>query len=470
MRKRALIITRRLAGLAAGVLVLAGAAFGLWYWLRPRSIDVCVISDYSFRQQHDDWHQRLEQRFDEVNRMFAGTGVHWRFFQANEPDPTRNLHGMELRRQKLNRAECRADIILEVSGNAESASTGDVAPFGHTAIVVDDPKAAEPHNALRLAHGMATLFGAPTDEISPGLSPRDSKLISKLRWYDFRTGTDALRGAWGDRALNALTDAFAGQSGDPRAHAHRVLGMALAADEAYKAAISHLREVARLNPADPQSHIDLANVLQHDFQYAAAVAEYREAAKEAPQNARIHAALGLSLANAGLGQNAIDEFGEALRLRPDFVLAQAGLAYVLSQQLGRVDEAIAAYRTALEMNPNLEQAREGLARAEAAKQAAADRVPGRRQRAEEHRDLALAHVDLGVEQARAGQVEGAVQALRRAVELDPGIGRAHADLALLLYLRKDYAAAWHEAQAAEKNGFTPPSDLRAILQAKASAQ
>jgi Flp pilus assembly protein TadD len=463
MRKRAL-------GVVVGGLAIAGAGFGLWNWLKPRNIDVCVISDYSFRQQHDDWYQRLGQRFDEVNRIFAGTGVHWRFFHANEPDPTRTLHGMELRRQKLSRADCRADIILEVSGNAESAAPGDVAPFAHTAIVVDDPKAGEPQNVLRLAHGMATLFGAPVNPGDATLSSRDSKLISRLRWYDFREGTDALRGDWGDRALSALTDAFSGESGNPQMRAHRVLGMAFAADEDYKTAISHLREVARLDAANPQARIDLANVLQHDFEYQPAVAEYREAAKLAPDNPRIHAALGLALANAGLGQNAIDEFAEALRLRPDFAVAQAGLAYVLSQQLGRVDEAIAAYHTALEMNPKLAQALDGLAQTEAAKLAATDRVPERRKRAEDHPNQALAQVDLGVEQARAGQVDGAVQALRRAVELDPGMGRAHADLALLLYLRKDYGAAWHEAQAAEKNGFTPGADLRAILQAKATAQ
>jgi Flp pilus assembly protein TadD len=447
--------------------------------MRPRNIDVCVISDYSFRQQYGDWYQRLEQRFGEVNRIFSGTGVRWRFFHANEPDPTRTLHGMELRRQKLSRAECRADIILEMSGHAEGGGAGDVAPFAHTAIVVDDPKASESQNVLRLAHGMATLFGAPIDAAGAGtvmtqppesaqLPPRDSRLISRLRWYDFRAGTEALRGEWGDRSLRALSEAFAGQAGNAEMQAHRVLGMAFAADEDYKPAISHLRESARLAPGDAQTHITLANVLQHDFQYPAAVAEYREAEKLTPNSPQIHAALGLALANAGLGQNAIDEFGEAVRLRPNFAVAQAGMAYVLSQQLGRVDEAIAAYRTAVEMNPQLAQARDGLAQAEAMKQAASDRVPDRRKRALDHPNHALAQVDLGVEQARAGQLDGAVQALRRALELDPGIGRAHADLALLLYLRKDYGAAWQEAQAAEKNGFTPPADLRAILQSRAA--
>jgi Flp pilus assembly protein TadD len=455
-------------GVLAGVFVTAGAAFGLWYWLRPSSIDVCVISDYSYRQQHDDWRQRLERSFDAVNRLFAGTGVRWRFFHADEPDPTRTLHGMELRRQKLSRAECRADVILEVSGNAESASAGDVAPFAHTAIVVDDPKASESQNVMRLAHGMATLFGAATDPASPGLSPRDARLISRLRKYDFRQGTEALRGEWGDRALSALTNAFGGQAGDPRMQAHRVLGMAFAADEDYKPAISHLREVARLAPGDAQAHIDLANVLQHDFQYQAAVAEYREAVKLAPQIPQIHAALGLALSSAGLGQYAVEEFTAALRLRPDFAVAHVGLAYVLSQQLGRVDEAIAAYQTALEANPQLMQARDGLTQVQAAKQSAADRVPDRRRRAQEHPNDALAHLDLGVEQARAGQLDGAVQALRHAVELDPAIGRAHADLALLLYLRKDYPAAWREAQAAEKSGFTPGADLRSLLRAKAA--
>ena len=294
---------------------------------------------------------------------------------------------------------------------------------------------------------------------------RDSKLISRLRWYDFRQGTGPLRGAWGDRALQALVTAFEGR-GNPQIQAHRVLGMALAADEDFKAAIEHLREVARLDPSNPRAHIDLGNVLQHHFEYKAATAEYREAVKLAPESPEAHAALALALANTDLGQSAVEEFSEALRLRPNFPMAQAGLAYVLSQQLGRVDEAIAAYQKALELDPRLAQALDGLARTEAEKQAAADRLAERRKSAQENPNQALPHADLGVDQARAGQVEGAVQELRRAVALEPGMGRAHADLALLLFLRKEYAAAWQEAQSAEQNGFPAPADLSAILRSK----
>src|SRR5579883_2128723 len=208
MRKRRLTISRRATAGVAGGVAVAAAAFGLWYGFRPRNIDVCVITDYSYRQQRTDWYERLEQRFAEVNRIFSGTGVHWRFFHANEPDPTRNLHGMELRRQKLSRAECTGDIILQVSGNPESNAVGDVAPFAHTAIIVDDPKASESTNVLRLAHGMASLFGTPVDPKGAGtlmteppesnkLPPADAHLISRLRWFDFREGSDALLGPWG---------------------------------------------------------------------------------------------------------------------------------------------------------------------------------------------------------------------------------------------------------------------------------
>jgi tetratricopeptide (TPR) repeat protein len=478
MRKRRFQISLRAVAIGIGAVALAATGTGLWLWLRPRPIDVCVITDYSYRQQRSDWYNRLEARFREVNRIFSGSGVYWRFFHANEPDPTRELHGMELRREKLSRAECRADIILEVSGNPESNAAGDVAPFAHTAIVVDDPRQPEPKNVERMAHGMATLFGAPVDPAgsntvmtvppeSDRLPSSDRKLISALRAYDFRAGTDALRGPWGDRALRALTDAFAGHPGNPQMQAHRVLGMAFAADQDYKSAISHLREVARLDASNPRAHIDLGNVLQHDFQYRAAVAEYREAARLAPKDPEILATLGLALSNAGLGQEAVAEFAQAVRLKPDFALAQAGMAYSLSQQLGRVDEAIAAYQTALTMNPGLKQASEGLAQAQSAKQAAAGRVASRRQRAQERPQDALAQLDLGVDLARAGQVDAAIQEIRRAVQLNPTIGRAHADLALLLFLRKDYDGALAEALAAQKNGFNPPADLMQILQAQA---
>jgi tetratricopeptide (TPR) repeat protein len=165
-----------------------------------------------------------------------------------------------------------------------------------------------------------------------------------------------------------------------------------------------------------------------------------------------------------LAQDAGDELAAALRLNPRYVVAQAALGQVLAQQLGRVDEAIAAFQTALQMDPEMEQAREGLARAQASIESAKAAAGADRARVERDPKDALARLELAVSEARSGDRDAAVQELRRSIELDPRVGRAHADLALLLYLRKDYAAALREAQSARERGFPPPADLVRMLQ------
>jgi hypothetical protein len=140
---------------AAAVALGAGG----WYWFRPRTIDVCVISDYSFRQQRTNWQDLLATRFRDVNRVFSGTGVRWHFFAADEPDPTGKLHDVEIRRRRLAHAACKADVIVAVTGQPEGDEAGDVPPFAHTAILVDSPKQPEARNVQEFAQGMAALFG-----------------------------------------------------------------------------------------------------------------------------------------------------------------------------------------------------------------------------------------------------------------------------------------------------------------------
>jgi tetratricopeptide (TPR) repeat protein len=454
-------VWRRYVFLAA---VLAGAApgFGAWYWLRPRTIDVCVISDYSFRQNRGNWRELLDARFREVNAIFSGTGVRWQFFHAGEPDPTGKLHDAELRRRRLQHAECKADIILAITGQPEAAEAGNVVPFAHTAIVVDSPKLSESANVRAFAQGMAAIFGAPADPAGVGLTTlpdADKKLIRSLRRYDFREGTAALEGEWGSRALAALQTAYAGKPGNPQANAHRTIGMALAADEEFNPAIAHLRQVTALDPGNAEVRQELAAVLSHDSQYQPAIEEYREAVRLRPQSPDAHAAFAMALANGGQGDEAIDEFSAALRLRPDYAAAQAAMAYVFSQHLGRIDESIEAYRKALEMRPDLTQASEGLERALAIKAKALEAIPGRRKRVQDAPANVMAHFDLALSEARAGNVDNAIQEFRKAIALDPRNDRAHSNLALLLYVRRDYAGAQQEAQAAREAGGNPPIDL-----------
>ncbi len=414
---------------------------------------MCVVTDYAFRGARPTWHEVLAARFDAANRAFLETGVQWNFREAGEPDPTRALTSIEERRQKLVRAECVSDVILGIT--SLPGVNGDVPPFAHTALIADKPSEAEPRNTDRFIRGLAGLFGTPPNSAEPIPAPF-RKLITSLRHYDFAAGTAALDGAWQARVLTELAAAY-GPNGV--AQAHRILGLSLAADGHSLAAIRELKERVRLEPANPAAHLDLASVYTHRFDTVEAIAEFHEAVKAAPENAPAHAALAVALANAGLAEDAADEFHTALRLDPKFATALSGLAYVLSQQPGRIDEAIDAYEQALRIDPKLSAAAEGLDRARFLKNGAALDVSDRRRKAYESPADPKRHFDLALSEARAGNVEGAVQELRRTVELDRSYGLAQAQLTLLLYRKGDYAEALTHASEAARAGYDPPHDV-----------
>jgi Flp pilus assembly protein TadD len=466
VNRKAILAKAGMAALAAaGVVALGGAVFGLRQWLSPRTIGVCVVTDYSVRQNRPNWQAALDARFAAVNRIFGATPVRWAFRHAGEPDPTGSLHGMEERRTKLFRTQCQADVILGVTGQPESRATVDAPAFSHLAMVVDDPRLSDEQNARVMAHGLARLFGAPVDAAGSGTlmtaKPESDtvpkpvvKLMGAVRAHDFARGAAALDGAWADRVYDALAGVNTGR-GNPAAAAHRTMGLALAADELYPAAIRHLAEVVKIEPNDAKARIELAAVYGQNFQWAEAASEYRAAVRLQPNAAPNRAALGLALANSGNGEAAIEELRQALRLDPRHAPAQAALAYILSQQLGRIDEAIAEYRTAVAMDAKLPAATAGLERAVAFKQRSLEEAAQRRQKASTAAEL----FDLGLAEARAGNVDGAAKTFRRAIDLDRNNPRAHANLAMLLYLQKDYSGALREAQTASQEGFDPPPAL-----------
>jgi len=185
-----------------------------------------------------------------------------------------------------------------------------------------------------------------------------------------------------------------------------------------------------------------------------------------------------ALAGRGTGhlEEAAERFREAIRLDPDFALAFSGLAeaYLLLYPAAGVRPAEArvrasdAARRALRIDPGLGEAHAALGLAQAVLEGeyrkaeshlrrATEMAPGYstahhwygamlsfllRRFDEGERELALAldldprsaiiHVDMAVSRMNRGDRDGALDAFRKAVELEPDLWRAHHDLGVAL--------------------------------------
>lgn len=161
-----------------------------------------------------------------------------------------------------------------------------------------------------------------------------------------------------------------------------------------------------------------------------AIEAYRHVVAAAPDDAGTWNNLGNALSASGFLDNAIDALQRAARLDPQAAPSRLNLANALSSA-GRADEAIEVFRQMTvdfpdDAKPWAEMARladwlgsEGMA--QEAMEEAARRAP----------DDAQIHVDLGNYRGASWNIDGAEQAHRQALAIDPGFGEAYVALAIL---------------------------------------
>jgi len=179
------------------------------------------------------------------------------------------------------------------------------------------------------------------------------------------------------------------------------LAKALAQQGKVSEAIEHYTKVLSLNPGDADAYNELGLLLAGQGKLDEAIALYRRGLESNPQNVLLHSNLGVALIGQGKFDEAVTEFRlvlqsradsgahknlavaltfngrfdeatkhytESIRLEP----TNAHTHYLLGNALlaqGKTAEAIAEYRTALELNPHHQRAKTALeeAVAEAAK-------------------------------------------------------------------------------------------------------
>jgi len=449
--------------------LLAGAGFAGWrYYVRPRTITVCVFTDGAFRRRAD-WQEVLKSRLEAVSAIYQQVGITWLPVDLTRTDPTSVMTDPDERRAELaHESGCPADLMLGITGQRRTDRTGSVTAFSHGALVVDDPTQPEPHNTLILAHELAHLFGATHDPgsdtlmsdkpVSRYFSPRTVRLIGHLRHYDFARGVDALDGSADRNAFQSIRESLEDLAPKPDLQAHVIIGAAAEADGNYTAAVRHYQEGLAVDPKNVQVRFDLAVALERNSQDDKALAILREGVKLNPDSARLHGALGAAVLRQDR-EEAIDEFMTSLRLEPKNAPLLATLGDVLSSGMGQIDAAAQAYHDALDLVPDLPQAKKGLARALAFKEKAQRDIDALRAAAAKAPDQSISFYNLALGEAHAGNTDAAIAALRRAIAIEPKLGIAHSTLALMYYLRGDYVEARNEVTAAQAAGTTPDTAL-----------
>ncbi len=239
---------------------------------------------------------------------------------------------------------------------------------------------------------------------------------------------------------------------DPNlAPAHTKLGAALRAEGRTAEAIASFRKAALLDPKSAEAHYTLGNALRDNGQIDEAVASFRSAIECDPKHAQSHVNLGALLCDFKRDYaGAIASFRTGIALEPKLVVAHVNLGHALKAD-GHIDDAIAGYRKAIELDPTSAGIRVSLGEILCDLKRDYDAAIGCFLKAIElDPRLAQAHADLGAALNGKGKVEAAMASFQKAIELDPKDAHCHDWVAYLKLTHDDPAGALPFAETAAK--------------------
>jgi len=141
--------------------------------------------------------------------------------------------------------------------------------------------------------------------------------------------------------------------------------------------------------------------------------------------------LGSDLADQGKLAEAIAEYRAAVQIRPDDAELRDNLGIALAKQ-GRIEEAVAEYTAALRIDPNCAEAHNSMGLALAAQGRLAEAIAEYQAASRIDPDLAEPHSNLGTAFAQQGNVDEAAAEYAQALQINPYYAEAHFNLANLL--------------------------------------
>ncbi len=210
------------------------------------------------------------------------------------------------------------------------------------------------------------------------------------------------------------------------------------------------REAVRLKPEDAAAHCVLAMALTRQGKPAEAIAEFRVVQRLDPERrvAWKHATFttGSGTSQGNLMARLVEVIGELHGRLGDSLRLQ-----------GKLDEAIAAYREAIRLQPDFAPARLNLGailcdvKHDYTGAEAEFRETIRRQPHD-----AAAHLNLGTALVAQGKVSEAIAAYREAIRHKPELAEAHCNLGLALRQQGQYAEALAELRVGHELGSKRP--------------
>lgn len=131
----------------------------------------------------------------------------------------------------------------------------------------------------------------------------------------------------------------------------KILGAALYKLGKVSESLDPMQKSVLLDPADPESHNNLASCLLDLGELEQARYSYSKAIELRPDYAAAHSNLGLTLFKLGLLKEAESSITTALALNPNYIEAHYNLGNIYSKK-GRFNEAIKSFSRAVELDPH----------------------------------------------------------------------------------------------------------------------
>jgi tetratricopeptide (TPR) repeat protein len=252
-----------------------------------------------------------------------------------------------------------------------------------------------------------------------------------------------------DQAVDTLRSVVA--SNPDSAKAHFNLATEFADHVRYKEAAAEYKETIRLDPGDNSARLSLAKALVEATEDAAAVPCLQEYIRRAPQDYEGYLVLGRAHRRLGDLTGATEAFRRAAELKPDSYEAQYNLGHELAET-GDRPHAIAHLEAAEKLDPHAAEAPYALSLIYR-KQGDLNRAEEEFRIFQQEKHLNGLETDAAVIGRKAndlleqGDAQGAAEAYREAIRLEPDNAKTQYNLALAL---QKLGAREEEEQVLEK--------------------